>query len=253
MITGWPCGERAMLSAPSTLKNLPSWWTACMARRIEEQAARAVEDEGVVVPGVPQRVHHVDELAGLLVAQRVRRQGGMAEIARGVVVGRGDDVPRRPPGRDVVERGELAGHVVGLGEAGRDRAAQADARRGAGQRGEQRHRLEHVHEHREAAPGVQVLGPRRRRVGDEEQVEASALGKLRQVRGSSRCRSIRRRSCPDAATRPDGHRRPGRSTGRGRSSIDCSSVQLLSPRHVAKVYRRSGLARQRVRQDLSYS
>ena len=145
---------------------------------LEVEAAAAVAHEGVVVPRIPQLVHHVDELAGLLVALGVGRQHGMAEVARGVVVGRGDDVPGRASGGDVVERGELARHVVGFGEAGRDRRAEADMRRRAREAGKQRDRLQHVHEHREPAPGMEIVGPRRGRVGDEEQVEQAALGGL---------------------------------------------------------------------------
>jgi len=104
----------------------------------------------------------------------------VAEVSRRIVVGRGDDIPRRAAGRDVVQRGELAGNVVGLGEAGRDRAAQPDMCRRPGQAGEQGHRFQHVHEHREAAPGVQVVGARGWRVGDEEEVEAALLRELRQ-------------------------------------------------------------------------
>src|SRR5476649_785716 len=95
--------------------------------RIEEQAAGAVMDEGIVVPAIPEFVHDIDELAGLLVAQRMRRQRRVAEIARSIVVGRGDDVPRRADRRDMIERGELAGDVVGLGETRGDRAAEPNA------------------------------------------------------------------------------------------------------------------------------
>ena len=115
-----------------------------------------------------------------------------------------------------------ARHVVGLGEAGRDRAAEPDPPGRARQPGEQGHRLEHVHEHRKAAPGVQVVGARRRRVGDEEQIEAALLGELGERRGSSRCRSSPRRWRWDAATRPDARRTPGRSAWREKTSTACS-------------------------------
>jgi hypothetical protein len=79
----------------------------------------------------------------------------------------------------MIQRGELARDVVGLGEAGRDGAAQSETARAAGKRRQQRHGLEHVHEQRIATPGVQVVGPGGRRVGDEEQVELAALRRLR--------------------------------------------------------------------------
>ena len=111
----------------------------------------------------------------------MRRQLGVAEIAGGVVVCRRDDVPARPPAGDVVERAKLAGNVVGFGEAGRHRAAKPDPRCLSGESGEQRHRLELVHVHREPAPGMQVLGARGRRIGDKEHVELAALSGLRDL------------------------------------------------------------------------
>ena len=84
------------------------------AIRLEVVAGIAVVFESVLVPGVPELFHHVDELAGTLVAQRMWRQLGVAEIPCGVVVGRRDDVPAGTTAGDVVERGELPRDVVGL-------------------------------------------------------------------------------------------------------------------------------------------
>jgi len=108
----------------------------------------------------------------------MRRQRGMAEVAGRVVVGRGDDVPSRPTRAHVVKGCELAGNVVGLREARRYRAAESDARRSPGERRQQRDRLERVHVHRKAAPGVQVVGARGGRIGDEVEIEFALLGEL---------------------------------------------------------------------------
>ncbi len=147
-----------------------------LRRRVEIQPGPAVQPERAVVPRVPEVAHDVHELAGPLVALGMGGELGVAEIARGVVVGRGHDVPCRPALAEVVERGELAGHVVRLGEAGGDGAAEADPLRHPGQRGQQGDGLQHVHEQREAGPGVEIFGACGRGVGDEEQVEQPALG-----------------------------------------------------------------------------
>ena len=144
--------------------------------RVEVLAGGAVEGEGVVVPAVPELADDVDELAGAAVAVGVGGELGVAEVAGGVVVGGGDDVPGGAAAADVVERGELAGDVVGLGEAGGDGAAEADARGGAGEGGEEGDGLEDVHEQREAGPGMEVVGAGGGGVGDEEEVEQAAFG-----------------------------------------------------------------------------
>ena len=53
MITGRPCGVRAMLSAPLTLKCGPACSTGVQLRRVEEHAGLAVANEGVVLPRCP--------------------------------------------------------------------------------------------------------------------------------------------------------------------------------------------------------
>src|SRR5262245_52450978 len=81
---------------------------------IEVNAAFLIADEGGIGPAVPKGAHCVDELAGTLVAQGVRRHGHVAEVARGVVISRCDHVPSNSPAGNMVERGELPRHVVGL-------------------------------------------------------------------------------------------------------------------------------------------
>jgi len=71
--------------------------------RVEVEAGVTVEDKGVVVPGVPKLLDDIDELAGAAVAVGMRGELGVAEVARRVVVGGGDNVPGRAALADVVE------------------------------------------------------------------------------------------------------------------------------------------------------
>ena len=71
-------------------------------------------------------VHHLHELVGTVVSLVVRGRLSKAHVARLVVVDRGDDVPRRPTAREVVERGEHTGHVEGLVVGGRVGSTQAE-------------------------------------------------------------------------------------------------------------------------------
>ena len=53
-ITGWPCGERSMLSGPTTEKCSPRWLSACWRVRSKKTLALPVARERVVLVGVPQ-------------------------------------------------------------------------------------------------------------------------------------------------------------------------------------------------------
>nr|BFE73395.1 hypothetical protein GCM10020092_066960 [Actinoplanes digitatis] len=153
---------------------------AVVLRRIDlllvtPHAAGLVGEHHVVVPGVPELERDVDELGGPLVALPVCRQVVQVEVAGGVEVRRGDDVPAGPATADDVERGEPPRQVVGLVVGGRRGGDQADPLGRPGERGEQHGRLEHPGR---AAPD---LVPEHRPVGEEERVELAPLGDAGQV------------------------------------------------------------------------
>ena len=114
-------------------------------RRVEKEPGFDVAHERVVGEGIPQARHHVVELARPLVALGMLHVVVEPEIQRGIRVGGGDDIPARTTARDVVERSKAPGDVIGLVERGRSRRDQADMFGGAGQRRQQRERLERRH------------------------------------------------------------------------------------------------------------
>ena len=148
--------------------------------RIEEQARLLVADEGVVVPRIPQRLHDLDEFLAAPVAHVLRLVRLVAEVERLGRIAGGDHVPAGAAAAHQIERGEFARHRVGLLEAGRGGADQADVLGVARERREHRERLD---------PGdivqpVQALlvgGEHRMGVGAEHHVEQPALGGLRDL------------------------------------------------------------------------
>ena len=149
--------------------------------RVEEQAFRLVQHEGVVLPGVPEAEHHLHELGGALVAIGVRRMLGMAEVERLGGGRRGHQVPAGAAFAELIERGEHPCHMERLeigGGRGRD---QADVLRHRSQRAEQRDRLDAMR-HRGALPHIDVVGAEGRLgISVEDEVELRSLGELRQV------------------------------------------------------------------------
>ncbi len=109
---------------------------------IEELAAFDIARKGVVGETVPEAGDDIVELAGALIALAMFDMLLEAEIQRGIRVGRRDDVPARPPGADMVERGEAAGNVIGLVEGRRGGRNEADPLSDGGKRRQQRERLE---------------------------------------------------------------------------------------------------------------
>ncbi|GAA3310975.1 hypothetical protein GCM10020295_79470 [Streptomyces cinereospinus] len=133
-------------------------------------AALTVEQDGVVLPAVPQLGGDLDELARPLVAQRVLQVLVLPEVAGLVHGAGGDDVPAGPAAADVVQGGELAGGVEGLVEGGGDGGDQAHVlgdRRQGRQQGERFEAAERV---------VADLAPQGQSVGEEDGVEQAALG-----------------------------------------------------------------------------
>ena len=165
-ITGWPCGERSMLSGPTTEKYVPRWLSGVLAGRVEEDPGLTVPWEGVVLVGVPEAASHRDVLECPAVPG-----GVVVVLVQAVVAGRagiaaGDDVPAGSSAADQVERGQSASDVERGVERRRDRADQADVLGRDGERRQEGQRLE----------PVQVVGWRGRgdelAVDDEDEVEA---------------------------------------------------------------------------------
>ncbi len=106
-------------------------------RGIGEDAGLLVEDEGVVVPAVPEREAGLEHLVGPVVAQLARRQLVEARVARLQIGGRGHHVPGHAALAHHVERGEPPRQVIGRVEAGGERGPQPEM---AGRR---RHHRQH--------------------------------------------------------------------------------------------------------------
>ncbi len=144
-------------------------------RRVDKAAGRLVGDDRVVVPAIPQPLDDIDEFVGPLVAQLVLHVRVAAEVERRLRLRTGDHVPGGAAAADMVDRGEDAGDVVGLAEAGRDRRAEADLCRRSAQHRDQRGRLEAAQER-----GM-VARIHDQPVRHEHQVELAAFGGARNL------------------------------------------------------------------------
>ena len=151
---------------------------AAHLRRIREHAARLVERDGVRLPRLPVREHHLHELVGAVVARVVVGDPVRAEVRGLRIVERGHHVPAGPPPGHVVEGGEEARDVEGLVVRGRAGGAQPEpARRRAHHRedGDRVH-LHHPHAvaHRFGEVVPEAVG-HREAVVEERQVELAVL------------------------------------------------------------------------------
>ena len=81
---------------------------------IGEETARLVDDQRIVVPGVPVAVHHVHELVGAVIAQVVVHSFGAAHVERFAIVERCDDIPGRAAVAHQIQSGEESGDVERL-------------------------------------------------------------------------------------------------------------------------------------------
>ncbi len=140
--------------------------------RVEEDAARDVGGEGVVLVGVPQAAGDLDELQGAAVAGGVVEVFVEPEVLRGAGVEAGHDVPAGPAAADVVERGEAAGEVEGRVVGRTGGAHQADVPGVGGHGGEEGEGFEAVEVVRRVG-GVDELA-----VDDEQGVEQGVFGGL---------------------------------------------------------------------------
>ncbi len=128
---------------------------------------------------VPHAHRGPDHLARPLVAVGVVEVAAAAEVLAGEGVGRRDHVPPRPPAGEVVERGQLAGQLVGLVEGGVERARQPQVGGHRGQGRQHGHGVGPAH-HVEVVDPAALL-PQAQALGQEEEVEAAPLGHPGQV------------------------------------------------------------------------
>jgi len=142
---------------------------------IGEDARGRIVDERVVLPAVPEPRDHVEIFAGALVALVVGRVLGQSKVLRGLWGAGRHDIPAGAALAQVVERGEHAREIVGLGIGGRCRRDQANALRHCGDRRQPGDRLE------AKALGVADIVGKSRAVGKEDGVELARLSALRQL------------------------------------------------------------------------
>ncbi len=144
MTTGWPCGERGTVNGPRDLKNCPVVIEPLDLVGIGKPAARLVDQQRAVFPGIPVAEHHFHEFVGAVVAQVMLEMGVLAHVVRFAVIDRGDDVPGGAAAGHQVERGEPAGDVERLVIGGRTGRGEAELFGRHAHRGQHHDRI-HLH------------------------------------------------------------------------------------------------------------
>ncbi len=142
-------------------------------RCVDKACVKLVADKGIILPAIPQRVHDLRKFLGAVIARLVLKHAGQTEIATRSCIRRGNSVPARAAAAGVVERRKASGDVVGLVVGRRGGRDQPDIFRGSSDR-RQRDRRFHRHE----GAILDAIGDCRR-IGEENRVELSALGNLR--------------------------------------------------------------------------
>jgi hypothetical protein len=154
------------------------------AFRVQELAGRLVLHERILGPTVPETLGDCDEFPRPIVTNILRHMFGAAEVQRILRVGRRNDVPARPAFAHMIQRGEAACQGIRLVVGGRGRREQPDRTGVLRYRGQQRQRLEHDGPVRRTVGREQrwlVHLPHSIAIGQEQQVEHSALGDLCQL------------------------------------------------------------------------
>src|SRR3978361_777217 len=82
---------------------------------VEVNAGGLVADEGVLVPAIPQPVHHLGEFRGTVITIGVGRMLLQAVVERFRLVVRRHQVPSGSSTADLVQRSELPSQCVWLG------------------------------------------------------------------------------------------------------------------------------------------
>ena len=149
------------------------------SRLAQELAGRLVGDDLGAVPGVEQLPGRGQERAGPLVALVLRQVAAATEVLPGERVPGGHHVPGGPAAGQVVQAGELPGHLVGLVERGVDRPGQPQPVGDRGQRGQHGERVrpaDHVQ-----VVDLTALLAQPQPLGQEQEVELGPLRRLGQV------------------------------------------------------------------------
>ena len=92
----------------------------------EKHAGRLVGDDLIAMPGVEQLPGGLQERPRPLVPGLLRQEAAAPEVLASERVPGRHDVPCGPAARQMIEAGELAGHLIRLVEGGVDRAGQAE-------------------------------------------------------------------------------------------------------------------------------
>ena len=139
------------------------------AARPHEGASLLVGDEGAIVPAVPEQPAGLDEFLGHGVALGMRWMLAPEHGAR-LGIGCRHHVPAGASARQMIQRGEAAGQLIGLGIGRRSRGGQPQASRGHRQSRKQRQRFELAD-----GRGVFVIAGGET-IAQKEHVELAALG-----------------------------------------------------------------------------
>jgi hypothetical protein len=145
-------------------------------RRRQEPAVALVGDDLVALPGIPQFGRRPQEGARPLVTVVLGQVAGPPEVLSGEGVPAGHDVPGGPAAGQVIEAGELAGHLVRFVERRVDRAGEAQVVGDGRQRGEDGEGIrapDHVQ-----VVDQPVLLAQAQALGQEQEVELAPLGGL---------------------------------------------------------------------------
>ncbi len=142
-------------------------------RRVVMQAGGLIRNERIVVPTVPQPGHHLLEFARTRIALGVHVMRIAVEIQRFIGGVGGHQIPAGTPAGEMIQRGELARHVIRLVIAGGHGGDQTDALAHHCQRAEQGERLEQAGTRH--ARGHRPTG-RSQTIGNEHRIELRGFG-----------------------------------------------------------------------------
>ena len=145
---------------------------------VDEDALLPVQDEGVVVPAVPEGGAGLEHLVAAVVALVLRRDAVHAEVAGLEVGGGGHHVPGGAALGHHVERGQGAGEVVGIHEGGREGGAEAEVPRHAGHLRQDHQRVEVADLAAEPEVGVEIAAVdigQAEGIGEEAGIEAGGF------------------------------------------------------------------------------
>ncbi|MCY1172334.1 hypothetical protein D9M73_124670 [compost metagenome] len=144
--------------------------------RIEKAPPALVEQQGIVVPAIPQRAHDIEIFMCPRIAVGMVELRVQPEIAR-LAIGRGGHaIPSGTPAADLVERGEFAGEMVRREIGRRHRRNQADLLRHRRKRRQKRQGFKIID--RRDLLGERPLTKGRDIVGQEQRIELRRLRRL---------------------------------------------------------------------------